>query len=632
MGTPRKSKRTIILAAILLALPVLGVAFYKYSNKNRGGSENNYSAYTVTRDDLVMSITESGTIKARNSVEIKSEVEGETTIVSIIPEGAYISKEDVDNGRVILKLDASTLTERVNQQEIDYNSAEADYTEARESFDIQLNQNDSDIQKGLMTVKFGLMDLKKYLGEETAAEVVSQYDPNRPTRFDVTSLIRDPNRLGGSSLQQYRDLGSDISLAEQELKKALIDLDWTRKLYEKEYESRSELEAAELSADRLKVRWDQAKTALDLFIRYEFPKEAERLFSEYLEAERQLERINAQARSRLAQAQARMKSTEARYLLSRERLEKLRQQLNACTVKATVPGLVIYASSSRGRFGGGSRSYIEVGQAIREREPIMTITDAEEKDVDVKVHETNIDKVTIGQAVRIVVDAQPDKVFYGRVKKISQLPDPASFFGNPDLKVYTTEVTLENVGAQIKPGMSARVEIIIAELRDVLSIPVQSVANRDGRKVCFLLDGGQPKEVAIQTGAFNDRFIQVIDGLTEGQRVLLSPPRLLGDSATRADRAAMARSETPPAEQNGQPSAEPVLPPTDAAAIVQDRVPQRSADENAMGRGEAGSFPADQNRSMRPAGEARRPRGEGREGRRPEAAPMGQNPSERGQE
>jgi hypothetical protein len=191
----------------------------------------------------------------------------------------------------------------------------------------------------------------------------------------------------------------------------------------------------------------------------------------------------------------------------------------------------------------------------------MTVTNAAEKEVDVKVHETNVDKVRVGQPVRIIIDAQPDKVFTGKVQKIAPLPDPQSFFGNPDLKVYTTSVSIENVSEQIKPGMSARVEIIIAQLSDVVSIPVQSVANREGGKVCYVMTPSGPKEQLIQTGAFNDRFVEVLEGLTEGQKVLLNPPRLLAakKSVVVQETVVAAENETPSAsetEQNQEPEAE----------------------------------------------------------------------------
>jgi len=476
-----------------------------------------------------MSVTESGTIKARNAVEIKSQVERAATILSLVPEGSYITAEDVSNGKILVELDSSGLRDNINQQQIAYNSAEADYTEARESLIIMKNQNDSDVQQGLMNVKFAGMDLQKYLGQETADTMVDHYttDPNQ--RPEVSELLDDPNQLGGESLQRYRELTSNIDLAKEELERAEGDLFWTQQLYDKDYIAESELKTAKLKAKRLKIQWAQSKTSLDLFIRYEFVKQAEKLFSDYLEAQRQLERIYAQTRSKLAQAEARLSSSEARYLLNREQLERIEKQIKACTMRATESGLVIYASSS-GRRWSGSRTNIEVGEQIRERELIMTITDEDEMDVDVKVHETSVDKVRVAQSVKIVIDAQPDKVFTGEVLKIAPLPDPQAFFGNPDLKVYTTDVSLEGAGKSIKPGMSARVEILIAQLTDVLSIPIQCVANRAGRKVCYLVTNNGPKEQVIQTGAFNDRFVQILEGLQEGQQVLLSPPRLMMDA------------------------------------------------------------------------------------------------------
>jgi HlyD family secretion protein len=561
MGISRKRKRKVVLIVVVAGIVLLGFGVYQWGRRDRGPDLNTMSTFTVQRGDLVMSVTESGTIKARNAVEIKSQVEGSATIVSLAPEGSYVTQDDVANGKILVELDSSKLRDSMNQQEITYNSAEADYTGAKEALTIQKNQNDSDIQQGLMNVKFGRMDLQKYLGEETANTLLEQYKTSGALP-GVSGLINDPNQLGGESLQNYRKLTADIDLAKEEFERASEDLKWTEKLFEKSYVSKSELQTDQLKVDRLRVSWEQAKTALSLFIQYDFPKRAEELFSQYLETERQLERIYAQTRSKLAQSEAQLNSSEARYQLNKEQLERIKQQIEACTVKATEPGLVIYASSERGRFGG-SRTYIEVGQDVRERELIMTVTNAAEKDVDVKVHETNVDKVRVGQQVKIVVDAQPDKVFVGKVQKIAPLPDPQSFFGNPDLKVYTTSVSIENVSEQIKPGMSARVEIIIAQLKDVLSIPVQSVANREGGKVCFVMTPNGPREQLIRTGAFNDRFVEVTEGLQEGQKVLLNPPRLLAGvkSGIAENTVTEGAEKTSSQEQSAE---EKPLPPSDS--------------------------------------------------------------------
>jgi hypothetical protein len=112
------------------------------------------------------------------------------------------------------------------------------------------------------------------------------------------------------------------------------------------------------------------------------------------------------------------------------------------------------------------------------------------------------------------------------VLKVAQLPDPRRGFFNPDLKVYTTQARIEGTHDFLKPGMSAKVEILVEQLDDVIIVPVQVVANRRGKKVCYIATPGGPKERVVQTGAFNDTFVQIIEGLQEGEEVLLNPPRV----------------------------------------------------------------------------------------------------------
>ena len=107
-------------------------------------------------------------------------------------------------------------------------------------------------------------------------------------------------------------------------------------------------------------------------------------------------------------------------------------------------------------------------------------------------------------------------------------------------------MTLEDADGSIKPGVSARVEILIAELKNVVSIPVQCLTNRSGQKVCFVTDGGKVKEQVVQTGAFNDRFVQVLDSLQEGTAVLLNPPRLLTTSEKQETPIGPENSRNPP--------------------------------------------------------------------------------------
>jgi HlyD family secretion protein len=521
----KKAVSRIVILIVFAFITLVGSVLIKKA-KSRSAPQD-IGTFTAKRSNMTIKVVESGNVKARNAVEIRSEVEGRTTIVSVVAEGTMITEQDVKDGKILVELESSEIKEKLNQQEITFAGAEASYTEAKEAYDIQLKQNESDIQQGLLTVKFGLMDLQKYLGEELAQNVLDSADETGRFQIDIPLLIKDPNNLGGSSLQQFRKLSSDIDLAREELERANNDLSWTEKLYEKEYVAGFDLEADRLKAQRSKITLEQARTALDLYMKYEFAKEAETFFSNYLEAGRELERIHAKARSKIAQTQATLKSNEAKYRLQKEQLDKIKRQFEACIIKAPAPGMVVYASQNR-RFGS-SRSDIEIGEELRQREEIMSLPNSAEMAVEIKVHETSVDKLKPGQKAIITVDALPDITFTGEVLKIAPLPDPQSFLGNPDLKVYSTDVSIDDGSEVIRPGMSAKVEIIIAQLQDVLSVPVQSVANRQGQKLCYVRTSTGIQPTPVVTGAFNETFVQIVDGLTEGQKVLLNPPRLLAD-------------------------------------------------------------------------------------------------------
>jgi len=523
MAATRKIGFKRILIAVVVIAGVLGLWRVFYGQSGKAVAKSSEALYTVKRQDLVISVTESGSIKASNAVTIRSEVEGRTTIVNVVPEGTILTEQDVAEGKVILELDTSSIKQDLNQQQIQYNSAMADLTDAKENLEIQRNQNESDIQQGILTVKFALMDLQKYLGQYAADKLIADANSRPITDQDFKKLTADPNQLGGEALQTYRQLIADINVAESEYYIAQNTYNWTEKLYAKNYVAKTDLESDKLKADKCKITHERAQTALDLFFNYEFPKQAHKLFSDYIEAQRQLERILAKARSQEAQAMAKLSSADAKFALEKERLERYQRQMAASVIKAPCPGMVVYAT----QFSRGSRSRtsIEVGREVYEREEIMSIPNTTQMAVDAKIHETNVDKIAIGQKARVVVDAMPDNVFYGQVTKISPLPDQAGFMSNPDLKIYSTDVLLQG-GEMLRPGMSAKVEIIIAQLKDVLAVPVQCVSNRGCKKYCYVhtLRGNEAREV--QTGPYNDKFVQIVSGLNEGESVLLNPPRI----------------------------------------------------------------------------------------------------------
>ncbi len=514
-------RRSILLFLAGVCIAGAGVLGFLGRNRRAGldGAADDSGTFTVKRGDLTISITESGDIKAVKSTDVKCEVEGRTTIVSIVPEGTYITPEDVNDGKVLVELDSSELKEELAQRQIDLAAAEADHAEAREAYDIQVKQNESDVTAAELKVRFALIDLQKYVGELAAGRLLANPDPNADSRKVMAALLDDPNTLGGEAKQKLRELTGAITLSEANLQNAIYTLEWTQKLHEKEYVAETQLQRDRLDKQRLEIDKEKAEIARDLFMRYEFPKQVEKFLSDYQEAGRELERTQARARSQLAQARAKLTGAEATLSLQKERQAKVRNQLAACVIKAPGVGQVVYGSSLD-RWGDNK---MEPGAEVTEGYKIITIPDTSRMKVEVKIHETWIDKIQVGQQARITITAFPGVTFSGQVLKKAPLADLSNWF-NPDLKAYVTDVAIDGNHDGLKTGMTGKVEVIIQELRDVLYVPIQSVVSVGETKVCYVLGSGARRQ-EVQTGLFNDNFVEIKSGLDEGQRVLLNPPR-----------------------------------------------------------------------------------------------------------
>ena len=518
LGLARRFLLILISVAVVVAIGLFG--FLRQKVGGFDDSNPGTGLFTVERGDLIISVTESGDIKAVKSVDIKSKVEGRNTIVDIVPEGTMITPEDVNDGKVLVELDSSKLKEQVAQKEIDFTTAEASFADANESYLIQVKQNESDVTAAELKVKFALMDFQKHLGGGIAQEVIGKMDSNPNLNPDMTSLINDPNSLGGAASQRVDTLQDAILLARGNLEKASDFLEGTQKLYDANYASELELKGAVLDVARYSIQEKAALKELKLYQLYDFPKEAETFLSNYNEAKLELVRTKARARAQLAQAKAKLVSAKARYELQKERLEKLHDQIEACVIKASAVGQVVYWSSTQ----QWSRVKIEQGAEVPEGYKIITIPDASKMKVEIKVHETWIDKIEPNQPAKITIAAFPDKTFTGKVLKKAPLADQQNFL-NPDLKVYVTDVSIGGTHDFLKTGMTGKVEVLIDELHDVLYVPIQSVVTVDEKEMCYVMASSRAEKREVKTGLFNDNFVEIKSGLNEGEKVLLDPPR-----------------------------------------------------------------------------------------------------------
>ncbi len=473
--------------AIIAAAVLCGAALMIYLSSARDEvKDTKMPTFTVKRGPLTIGVSESGTIKAREQLIIKSLVEGSTTILSLVPEGTR-----VEMGDLLIELDASRLQDdRINEQILVMN-AEAAFIRARENLAVTKNQAQSDIEKAELTLHFARVDLGKY--------------------------------VNGEYPKEFKEAESRITIAEEEVKRTTEKLKWSEVLYEEKYISLTELQADELAAKKAQLELELARENLSLLRDYNYKRKLAELESDIKQAEMALERARLKASADIVQATADLRAKESEFKRQKSKLEKIEDQIKKTKIYAPADGLVVYATSARADWRG-NREPLDEGQEVRERQELIYFPIGSSFIAEVKIHESSLEKVKPGLPVKITVDALPGRLFTGTVAKISPLPDAVSVWLNPDLKVYKTEIVIDDESPDLKTGMSCRAEIIVESFDDAVYVPVQAVLTIGGRQQVFVQNGNKAEPRPVETGLDNNRMVVISAGLHPGESVLLTPP------------------------------------------------------------------------------------------------------------
>jgi HlyD family secretion protein len=400
----------------------------------------------------------------------------------------------VKKGDLLVELDSSSSVDAVNQQQINVEKAQLAVIQAEQTLEIQKSTVASEVDAAMLKVEFAQSDFDKY--------------------------------DKGEKLQLRRNAQIEITNVLETLSINLERLGWTEDLYKQRFETKANLDKDRLAVSQAKLKLEQAQKALWMLETFDEPKKKRELEALLKEATDNLERVRLQGKSKLAQYEADVQTQKKTLDLNLAKLERDKKQLQATKIYAPQDGLVVFGTGGGG--GGGDRrfsseSMIEEGAVIRNRQEIIKLPDVSHMKLTVRIHESHINQIRPTQAAFVVLDSMPDRRFRGVVGKVAPLPDSSSRWGNPNLKVYLTEIRITDDMPDVKPGVSARAEVVITNLASVLTIPIQSVTTHKGQQVVFLA-GASPRPVPVQVGMYNNKFIEIVSGLEEGNRVLLAPP------------------------------------------------------------------------------------------------------------
>ncbi len=147
-------------------------------------------------------------------------------------------------------------------------------------------------------------------------------------------------------------------------------------------------------------------------------------------------------------------------------------------------------------------------------QPLLTIAEINKVKIEIHLSEKDTGKVKKEQKVRILVDAYPEKIFWGKVSEIA--PQINSL--TRKLKV---DVEVSNEEHLLKSGMFARVEIITNEYENILVVPLKAVLDKEKEKVVFVVKENKAKMVLVGTGVNDEENIEIKKGLSLGEKVIV---------------------------------------------------------------------------------------------------------------
>lgn len=511
----------------LILIAVLGMRRYVGRSAERLPE---FACYTVARSDLPIVITERGTVGAQQVTEIKCEVESTahnsravqgTQIVYIIPNGSRVKKGDL-----LVELDSSAIREHMYEHVLAHYQAVSFRIRQTALYENQKLQNETNLASAKLRVELAEKRLQMYLDEEAGTYKLARDEALRDILEKRVALTMAQNEAHGN--EQLFQLG---------------------------YCSRGQL-------DKARYRKIQAQDALDSAVSkqkqletYEHRMQRLRLEGAVASAHRYLQQVVNDSAALLLQAEAAKRQAERSEERQAQSVERLRVQVEKCKIYAPHDGMVVYQQD--GRYG----SSIAEGILVYRYQTLLTLPDPSRMQVKTEIHEAVLDQVRPNMAAKIRVDACPGKLFTGTVREVSFLPTTQSYgWLSTGVKTYQTIVHIEGDVSNLKPGMTAVVEIQVDPIKDALTVPVQAVVQRDRDNWCYISTRAGVEKRAVQLGKSNGEFVHVREGLTAGDRVVLDPAPLveLENAGRKEISPVLGMPDMPPALAGpGQPSPGP---------------------------------------------------------------------------
>jgi len=217
----------------------------------------------------------------------------------------------------------------------------------------------------------------------------------------------------------------------------------------------------------------------------------------------QLYRLGAIIRPKLEESQIEVEQAQAQVETAQKEMELAEAESGKTALKAPIEGVM------------GTRE-MNVGEYVTPQAIVATLLDVRDVLIELGIIERDIERIKLGQRVKVSVDSLPNAVFEGKIDNLAPLVEGKS-------RTLTAKVRVENPQGQLLPGMFARAEIAVFEKPDALVIPTSALKDEDGDgkfESVFLVEAEQAKIKPITLGYLTTDYAEILEGVQEGDQVV----------------------------------------------------------------------------------------------------------------
>ena len=187
------------------------------------------------------------------------------------------------------------------------------------------------------------------------------------------------------------------------------------------------------------------------------------------------------------------------------------------SIKSPIDGMVIKKFLDKG-------SQVEPSVSPIMRVPVIMVANIDRIKVLVNVSEKYLGRLKEKAEAKIKVDAYPNEAFLGKITRIAPMVNLAT-------RTSEVEIRILNKEHQLKPGMFARVDIILEKKEDAFIVPIKAVLNENNCKFVFIVNGSIARKREVKTGIYQKDSVEIIEGLNEGEDVIIEGNYGLKDGA-----------------------------------------------------------------------------------------------------